>query len=246
MTDQAEAVSKPIVSQRTALWEDFIDLFYAPSYVFARRMNGSFWVPMFTVTVLLGTLFFLNSGAMQPIMDAEFNRGIAVAMRNNPQLNAEAAERFRALATRLGQVFIFVMMPLTIAAVGICLWLLGKLVEAKQTLKAAMVVAAYAFVPRVLEAVVGGVQAMMMDPSQLNGRFRISLGPGRFLDPDTTSPVLLAIVGRMDVFTIWVTVLLAIGLSVTGNIPRSRAAVAAGIIWVLGALPLIFQAIRTM
>src|SRR5207237_10502087 len=120
MTDQAEAVSKPILPPRTALWEDFIDLFYAPSYVFARRLKGSFWVPMFTVTVLLGTLFFLNSGAMQPIMDAEFNRGIAVAMRNNPQLNAEAAERFRALATRLGQVFIFVMMPLTIAAVGIC------------------------------------------------------------------------------------------------------------------------------
>ena len=45
-------------------------------------------------------------------------------------------------------------------------------------------------------------------------------------DPDATSPALLAFIGRLDVFTIWVTVLLAIGLSVTGNIPRSRAAIA--------------------
>jgi hypothetical protein len=235
MTEQVEAV-----------WEDFIDIFYAPSSVFARRQTGSFWIPMFTVTILLGLLFYLNSGAMQPIMDAEFNRGMAAAMRNNPQLNAEALERFRQIGTRVGQVFVFVFMPITIVAIGTCLWLLGKLFEAKQTLKAALMVAAYSYVPRVVEGVLNGVQALLLDPSRLNGRFRLSLGPGRFIDPDTASPIVLAVVGRMDVFTIWVTVLLAIGLSATGRIPRVRAAIAAALIWAIGALPLVVQAVRTM
>jgi hypothetical protein len=246
MTESADVTAKPVIAERAAVWEDFIDIFYAPSSVFARRQNGTFWIPMFTVTILVGTLFYLNSGAMQPIMDAEFNRGMAVAMRNNPRLNAEAIERFRQIGMRIGQVFSFVITPVTITMVGVCLWLLGKLFEAKQTFTAALMVAAYAYVPRVLEGVLNGVQALVLDPEKLNGRFRISLGPGRFIDPDTASPVLLAIVGRMDVFTIWITVLLAIGLSVTGNISRTRAAIAAALVWAIGALPLIVQAIRSM
>jgi hypothetical protein len=40
-------------------------------------------------------------------------------------------------------------------------------------------------------------------------------------------------------------VLLAIGLSVTGKIPRRRAAIAAALVWLLGALPLVFAAARS-
>ena len=52
-----------------------------------------------------------------------------------------------------------------------------------------------------------GLQGLFLDPAQLDGRFRLSFGVGRFLDPDTVSPLLLAIVGRVDVITIWITVL---------------------------------------
>src|SRR5215213_4622201 len=246
MTEPKDVTMAPLAAKGTAVWEDFVDILYAPSHVFARRRSGSFWIPMFAVTLLVGALFYLNSGAMQPIMDAEFDRAMAVSMRNNPQITPEAAERFRSIGARIGQVFVFVMMPVTIAATAMTLWLLGKLFEARQTVRAAFVVAAYAFVPRILEMVLNGVQALALDPAGLNGRFRISLGPGRFLDPDTASPVLVAIVGRMDVFTIWVTVLLAIGLSVTGGISRGRAALAATLVWLVGAIPLIFQAVRSL
>jgi hypothetical protein len=106
-------------------------------------------------------------------------------------------------------------------------------------------VAAYAMMPRIVEAVLKGVQALLMDPGSLTGQYTISLGAARFLDPDTASPMLLALLGRVDVFTIWVTVLLAIGLSVTGKIPRRRAAIAAAMVWVIGAIPAILQAARS-
>jgi hypothetical protein len=53
------------------------------------------------------------------------------------------------------------------------------------------------------------------------------------------SPALLGFLGRIDVFTIWVTVLLVIGLSVTGKIPRGRAAIAGVVVWLAGALPVL-------
>jgi hypothetical protein len=240
------AAMKPEAAASAAVWEDFVDIFYAPSYVFARRQNGNVWIPILVVTLLIGIVYFMISGAMQPIMDAEFNRQAAAAMRKNPRINAEAMERFRHIAGRIGQVATFVTMPIIIAMIGTTLWLVGKLFDARQTFKAALIVAAYSCVPKGIEAVLNGVQALMLDPSQLNGPFRVSLGVGRFIDPDTASPMLLALVGRMNVFTIWVTILLAIGLSVTGKIPRQRAAIAAAIVWILGALPMIFQALRSM
>ncbi|MEO8624144.1 MAG: hypothetical protein ABI625_23895, partial [bacterium] len=85
---------------------------------------------------------------------------------------------------------------------------------------------------------------LLMDPASLTGQFKVSLGVGRFLDPDTTSPALLALAGRVDVFTIWVTILLVIGLSVTGKIPRGKAAVAGVIVWIVGALPTVLPALQ--
>lgn len=227
-------------------WEDFIDIFYAPSQVFARREQGSVWIPLVVVTLLMGTLFYLNTGALQPIFDAEFDRGMAVAVRDNPKIPPETIERMRSVASRIGQVGMFVFVPLAIFGVGCATWLTGKLVDAKQTFHAALVVAAYAYVPRVLESAVNGMQGLFLDPAQLDGRFRLSLGPGRFLDPDTVSPMLLAFVGRLDLFTVWITVLIAIGLSVTGRIPLGRSAIAAALVWLIGGLPLMFQALRAL
>jgi hypothetical protein len=229
-----------------AVWEDFIDIFYAPAAVFRRREQGSVLVPMLVVTVLCGTVFFLNSGALQPMFDAEFDRQIATVVRTNPNIPPEAVERMRSIGMRLQQIGMFIFMPIAMVCVGLATWLLGKLLEAKQSFRAAMVVAAYAYAPRILEQVLHGIQALLLDPAQLNGRFRVSLGPGRFLDPDAVSPLLLAVVGRLDVFTLWVTALIAIGLCVTGRIPLGRAAIAAALVWVLGALPLIFGALRAM
>ena len=127
---------------------------------------------------------------------------------------------------------------------GLSVWLVGKLFDAKQTLGAAIMVASYSYVVRVVESAVGGIQLLLMDPASLNGRLKISLGVGRFFDPDATSPILLALVGRVDVFTIWLTVLLGIGLSVTGKIPRSTAMIAAVIVWFVGAIPLVLTALR--
>ncbi len=120
------------------------------------------------------------------------------------------------------QVMIFVFLPIAIFGVGVTTWLTGKLVDAKQTFRAALVVGAYAYAPRIIDGVLQGLQGLFLDPSQLDGRFRLSLGVGRFLDPDTVSPLLLAFVGRVDLITIWITVLVAIGLCVTGRIPLRK------------------------
>lgn len=238
--DEPIATPEPTASR----WEDFVDIFYAPASVFARRANSGFGIPLLVVTVLVGLIFLANMGVMQPIMDAEFSRSAAAMMKKNPQLTAEQMAQGRAFGEKFASIGVFIITPVMIFFTGLMVWLVGKLFDAKESLSAALMVASYAAVPKILAAIAGGVIALVSDPATLNGTFRASAGVGRFLDPDTTSPVLIALLGRVDVFTIWTTVLLVIGLSVTGRIPRSRAAIAGILIWFVGAVFPVLGALR--
>ncbi len=229
---------------QVAYWEDFMDIIYAPAAVFARRATSGFAVPMLVVTVLLTLSFVVNRGVLQPIMDAEFTRGVAAAMRKDPRVTLEQMAGFRTMMEKFVLLFAVVGPPVVMLLVGLGLWVTGKLVEARQTLGAATMVACYAYVPRVLASIVSGVEGLVMDPAALTGQYSVSIGPGRFLDPDATAPLLLALVGRLDLFTLWTAVLLAIGLSVTGRIPRRQAAMAAVLVWILGAVPAFLTALR--
>jgi hypothetical protein len=222
-----------------SVWEDFIDIFYAPSQVFARRSTSGFLIPMLVVTIAAGVLYLVNSNVWSQVMDAEMNRALA---KRAQALTPEQIEGARKIGATMGKIGVFVFTPIGMFLVGLVLWVVGKFFDAKETLGQAVMVASYAYVPRIVEGVVTSVQGLLLDTSQFTGRWRVSLGLGRFFDPDTTSPALLALLGRVDVFTIWVTVLLAIGLSVTGKIPRAKAAIAGVIIWFLGAVPLLLQA----
>ena len=241
--DNLDATPTPV--KPASRWEDFIDIFYAPSSVYQRRANSGFGIPMVVVAVLVGVIALANSGVMQPIMDAEFTRNTAKLMQQNPKLTPEMMEKGRGIGETFAKIGAFIFIT------GLVLWIVGKFFDAKETLAAALMVAAYAYVPRILESILNGVQGLLMDPASLNGRYSISLGLGRFLNPDTASPMLLALLGRVvdaeldgRVFTIWVTVLLAIGLAVTGKIPRSKAAMAAVLVWIIGALPAVLGAAR--
>lgn len=240
--DQTEPIPAP--AKPASLWEDFIDIFVSPSEVFERRRNSGFFVPLLVFVVLMTVLFLVGKPVLEPVFDAEYARGMAAAMRQNPQLTAAQMDKARAMTEKfqvIGIVFFGFIAPLL---VGVVLWVVGKFVDAKEDVKAACMIATYAFFPRLLESIVNIAQGYFLDPATLNGRYRLSLGVGRFFDPDKVSPVLLSVIGRIDVFTIWVTVLLAIGLAVVARIPKSRAAIAAAIVWVIGMLPGLLGALR--
>jgi hypothetical protein len=226
----------PKKPEKASLLDDFMDIFYAPSSVFARRANADFWIPLIIVSVLLGLLFFANRDLMEPIMDAEFARSAA----RNPrmaQMTPEQLATAKAFGAKLGMVSAFIFPPILMLVLGVVIWIVGKFFDAKESVSAAIGVAVFSYVPRIIEQVVSRAQGLVIDPSSIDSRYSLTLGLGRFFDADTTSPILLGLIGRIDVFTIWVTVLIAIGIAVTGKIGRGRAAIAAVIVWLVGALP---------
>lgn len=200
-------------------------------------------MPMVVLTVIVVLISLASRGVMQPVLDAEFER-TADALRKNPQITEDAIARARSVSEFFKVWGPLVLTPVSIFIVGFMTWLVAKLVDARQSLNAAMVVATYAFVPRVVQAIANIVQALIMKPDQLTSILKLSFSPARFVDPDVTSPVLIQILNRFDLFTIWVTVLLAIGVYATGRVSKSRAVIAGVLFWVVGAIPALLGALQ--
>jgi hypothetical protein len=245
MGSNADAVNEADPSPAKAgLWEDFVDIFYAPSSVFARRSDGKFGLALLILAVVGTVLYFLTKNAMAPVFDAEFTRQSAAAMRKNPAITAEQMATSRNFFEAVGPLFFAVGITLSVFGTGLVIWVVGKLFDAKESVSAAIMIATYAEVPRIVQVLTNAAQGLLMSPESLNSVNAVSFSLARFMNPDTGSPVMIALASRVDLFTIWVTVLLAIGVHVVGKIPKQQAGLVAAIAWVMGALPAVFGALR--
>ena len=234
----------PAAPPRASFVEDFIDIFYAPSDVFERRRHASFWPALLVVTGLFAILTYVGFRLLGPAYDAEVTRQLAKAAEQNPQMTAQQLEAGRGFARIMMMVGPIVGTPIMVLILGLLLWVVGKLFDAKQALGAAMLVVTLSFMPRILEALLTAIQGLVLDPTTMTSIYAVSLSPARFVDVSTTSMLVVGILARLDPFIIWSYVIVAIGLAVTGGIPRSKAAIAAFILWLLGTLPAILGGLR--
>jgi hypothetical protein len=234
---EQEMVSKPV-------WEDMLDIFYAPGSVFERRRDGRFALAMIVLIALFTFIALSSQSVLAPLYEAEFTRGMAKAMEANPQLTAEQLSGMRSFGSIMMIVGSVLFVPLVALLVGAAVRLMGALFDAALTFKLAVMITVFAQVPRALQQLLGVVQGFLLPAESLNSRFAIGFSPARFMDVDATSPLVMALAERFDLFTIWATVILAIGFRVLGKLPGGRAYLAATLVWVIGSLPALFGALR--
>ena len=227
------------------MWEDFIDILYQPSAVFDRRREGKFGMALLAIVILTTVLFFALRNGLAPVMDAEMAKQAAAMAAKNPQITPEQIAASQGMMEKFAVVGYVIFVPVGIVIIAALLWLAGKVVDAKVAFAAAMMIATYSWFPRVIEMIINAVQGLLLSPESINSRYSVQLGPARFLDSASTSPVLLTFLGGIDLFTIWTTALMAIGLSVVARVPRSRGVIAAVAIWFVMMLLPLYQALSS-
>ena len=241
MTDSTAAPAP--VPEKSGLWEDFIDIFYRPSDVFDRRREGQFGLALLILVVATTVLYFVLRNGLAPIIEAEIAKQTAAIAEKNPQLSADQLAASAGMMEKFALFGVIIFVPIGVLLTAVVLWILGRLVDAKIAFAAAMMIGTYAQFPRLAETILNALQGLLLPPEAITSRYSVQLGPARFLDPDSVGPFLMTLIGGLDVFTIWVTVLLAIGLSVVGRIPIGRAAIAAAGVWLVTLLPQLYSAI---
>jgi len=213
--------------------------------VFARRAKtggaAAFWI----VAIALSAIVYSGKNVMEPIMEAQFNKSVATMQKANPNVTAEQIAGMKKFATSAGTVSLVVGAPIALLLVGLLVWVVGKPMGAQVTVGSSVMIASYSYIPRLLAGVVTDVQGLMMsDLSKLTNPSQLSIGPARFFDPDATNALLLALLTRLDLVTLWVTILLAVGLYSAGKLSKEKAITAGIVLWLIGGLLPLWSAFR--
>lgn len=232
-------MTEPAADAKAPSWEDYLEVFYAPSRVFARR--GTRWGGPLLVLILASAVVILGTySLLKPLLDADGQRVMAGRLQ---ELTAEQREQVEAMSGKfafLGPVAVILYSAIIPLVLGIVLWLVGKMLGAVQELGAALMVAIFAYFPRILSWPIFGLQAAILPEEQLQGFGSVSLSPARMVEPTETNIATIALLSRLDIFVLWSTFLLALGLKVTGKISTEKAVIAGITMWLLGTLqPLI-------
>jgi len=98
-------------------------------------------------------------------------------------------------------------------ALGIIRGLLGAPIRFAQVFS----VMAYAWLPRVIYSALSIVVMYLKPPDQFDLQNAFASNPGAFMDPEKSSKFLYTLASSLDVFTIWVMLLTAVGLKAAGG-----------------------------
>jgi phosphoglycerol transferase MdoB-like AlkP superfamily enzyme len=225
--------------EKASLLEDYIDILYAPSSVFARRANSGFGLHLLIISLVTAVLMFVNRGVFMQIFDAQYTARMAEAMASNPQLTPEVVEQMRGMQATIGMAVSYIVTPIMLLIFGLILWVIARVVGAKMSIKQSILVTTLASIPRILGLVAMTIQVAFMDTANVTNMGQLAIGPSRFMAVGTNKAYQFAT--AFDVFAIWNAVLVGIGIAVVGKVAGARAAIAAAIIFLLGAGLLLLQ-----
>lgn len=223
------AMAEGETTRDASLWEDFVDIYFAPSTVFERRRDGRYGVALVVLTLVLTALTYAFFSTMSAAYDADMARTLAQSGQD-----VTLPEGMISLSRNLMVFGSLATVPIGVFLTALLLWLVGRLFGGDLTFELGATIATYATFPRILATLAGIIQGIVLKPDSM---FGISTGPARFLDPDTTAPALLALLARLDIFIIWSVILTMIGLRIIGGLKTSGAWAAAIVVWLIVSLP---------
>ncbi len=214
-----------------------------PSLSEAGRLAGIFWEPkpvfqdlaglprFLAPLIILTVLAVVYIGSFSRVVG--FERLIQRQLEASPrtaQLPPEQRERavqmgmrFAVPLTYAGAALGFTVSSLVIAAV-----LLGSvnlIGGAKIRYPQAFSITCYSFLPSGLAHILAMVVLFLKDPADFDLQNPLPLNLGAFLDRHAVGGFVYSLAGSLDLFSIWVLLLLALGFSTaaTGRIPFGKA-----------------------
>lgn len=213
------------------LFEDLIEVLYAPSTVFDRSRSKSAFMYALVTAVLVAVILVATKNLLDPWFVAQADLAIAQAAKKGTPTPAAGA-----MPAIVSWSFI-VIATLTVLLgpyINALFLLWGtKLAGAKLTFGEAAIISVLAGMPRVLSFPVMSAQTVVLDGEKARGISDLSLSAARFFDPATMPPAVMALLGNVDMTRVWQVALLAIGVSVVARVSRGAGLIAALVVLAL-------------
>lgn len=195
-------------------------VFFEPNKTFSDIAGRPGWlVPVLIVTISTVLMIYLFNSHIgwEPYLHR--------IMDNNPrvqQLTPEQRQNAFNLQLRLVPILSYVGgvlgFPLTLLiGGGLILGIVKGLLGVPMRFSQVFAIMAYAWLPRVIFAGLSIVVMFLKNPEDFDIQNSFASNPGAFMDPDKSSKFLYTLASALDVFTIWVILLIAVGLKAAGG-----------------------------
>jgi hypothetical protein len=216
------------------LFEDVVDIFVRPKDLFERYRAGNFVKPALIQMVFMLVVGIAAMSLIAPYYEAEMLRG----MRQSGQQMPEGAAGAMGTMTTVMSIVGSAIAPWIIAIFGgLATFIAAKILGAQLNFKQSATIASWAYMPAaILGMLTLAIFGAVSDPTTIRGVVDGQLGPGRFFDPETTSPVLVALLQQIDIFAIWGLFLTAIGVVVIARKDMGTGILVALIRFAIGSL----------
>jgi len=194
-------------------------VFFSPGKAFADiARRPRWWIPVILIA-LLGTVY-LNIFTQR----VGWESVIRPAIERLPNSQTMTAQQREQTITNLARVYKYLgyggsavgtLFYVFIVAV-LLMFIFDTMMSASIGLKRMMGIVAYGFLPMVLQTILSIVVLLLKDPEEFNLQNPLMFNVGAYLSPD--SPAALRALGSsIDLFSLWIIVLLAIGVSSTAR-----------------------------
>lgn len=216
-------------SQPLTQLQRVVNSFGAPSSTFAEIQGGrkSWWLPFVILSLASYILFFAITSKV----------GWRQVAENAMTQNAKAAERMDKLSaeqresslktTSIAMQGSFLASPVIVlfCNVMVAAVLLGTInfgFGGKANFGAVFAMSMYAWLPSLIKSLLGTIVVYFTAPESFNINALAPTNPAAFLNPAETNAALYALLTALDVTTIWVVILLAIGLAKVAGVSRQK------------------------
>jgi hypothetical protein len=225
---------QPAAATGLTQWQRVACTFTAPSKTFedVKRGNRSWWLPLI-VTALVGYILF--AAVAQKI-------GIQQTVDNQIRMDPKAQERManaspeqRAMGEKVSVGItegVFIAGPLIgmLGALVVAAVLMGTInfgFGGRAKFGEVFAVVYYAWLPQVVKVLLGtAVIYAGVAPESFNIKNFAPTNLGAFLDPTDTAKWLYALATSLDAVTIWMVVLMSIGVATVAGVKRSAGYIA--------------------
>lgn len=224
-----------VTEKKPSRWEDFVDVFFSPVELFARRANDSVKPAFWTLLVLGALAYYAFLPVNQMIMRASMVAQAQARGQDAAQIEATAGGMVRFMSYG-GGLMVAISFAVAIAVAALLLQVIGRMIEVKGTYRQAFLIATYAAFIYLLAQIATSVTGMIIGDG-LNPLRDLSFGPLRFLDYEALPKALPPLLRRFEIFTLWQALLWGIGMHVVMKATRAQAAIAAIATSLLFAVP---------
>lgn len=191
-------------------------VFLDPRRAFADiAVRPRWWVP-FLISILVA-LAFVTAYSQR----IGWERYLERTLESNPRtasLTAEQRQRIAEQQAGLAEILSYVgavagtAVSLVVVAAAL-LFAVNLLLGAVATFRQIFAATCYGFLPNVLSSLLGILMMFLKHPDDFDLENPTAFNLGAWLDPEATPKWMLAATGSIDLFSIWVILLLALGVS---------------------------------